>query len=64
MRTGPTETCASGSCGYGFAELQKLSDERLMVHLKGGHDDVLAILFDRYRRLSAKSQRQWIVATD
>jgi RNA polymerase sigma-70 factor (ECF subfamily) len=51
MRTGPPETCASGSCGYGFAELQELSDERLMAHVKGGHDDALAILFDRYHRL-------------
>jgi RNA polymerase sigma-70 factor (ECF subfamily) len=34
-----------------FAELQILSDEQLMVHVKGGHDDALAVLFDRYHRL-------------
>jgi RNA polymerase sigma-70 factor (ECF subfamily) len=51
MRTEPSEICASGSCGRSFAELQTLSDELLMVHVKGGHDDALAILFDRYHRL-------------
>jgi len=51
MRTEPTETCFAGSCGYSFAELQAFSDERLMIHVKGAHDDALAILFDRYHRL-------------
>jgi hypothetical protein len=51
MRTGPSESFASGSCGFGFAELQELSDEQLMVHVKGRHDDALAVLFDRYHRL-------------
>ena len=51
MRAEPSETCVSGSCGYSFADLQGLSDDRLMVHVKGRHDDALAILFDRYHRL-------------
>jgi RNA polymerase sigma-70 factor, ECF subfamily len=51
MRTDRSEPCASGSCGYSFAELQTLSDEQLMVHVRGQHDDALAVLFDRYHRL-------------
>jgi RNA polymerase sigma-70 factor (ECF subfamily) len=51
MRTDHLEACSSGSCGRSFAELQILSDEQLMVHVKGGHDDALAVLFDRYHRL-------------
>lgn len=34
-----------------FAQLRALSDEALMEHLCGGHDDALAVLFDRYHRL-------------
>jgi RNA polymerase sigma-70 factor, ECF subfamily len=30
-----------------------LSDERIMQHLQAGHDDALAVLFDRYARLVA-----------
>lgn len=51
MRIERSESCASGSCGYSFAQLQELSDEQLMVHVKGAHDDALAVLFDRYHRL-------------
>lgn len=38
-------------CGLGIAQLRKLSDELLMAHLKQGHDDALAVLFERYHRL-------------
>lgn len=34
-----------------WAQLQRLSDERLMACLKGGGSDALAILFDRYQKL-------------
>ena len=34
-----------------FAELNSLTDAELMAHLKAGHNDALAILFDRYHRL-------------
>jgi RNA polymerase sigma-70 factor (ECF subfamily) len=37
--------------GRGFAELAGLPDEQLMLHVKSGHDDALAVLFDRYHRL-------------
>ena len=46
-----SELCASRSCSYSFAQLQELSDEQLMVHVKGQHDDALTVLFDRYHRL-------------
>src|SRR6266853_524140 len=32
-------------------ELRSLSDEALMTHVGGGHQDALAVLFCRYRRL-------------
>jgi RNA polymerase sigma-70 factor (ECF subfamily) len=34
-----------------LSELRTLPDEALMEHLKRGHDDALALLFDRYYRL-------------
>src|SRR5215471_483381 len=34
-----------------FAQLQKLPDRELMLHLQNGCDDALAVLFDRYHRL-------------
>jgi len=34
-----------------LAELQRLSDEELMVRLQEGQSDGLAVLFDRYQRL-------------
>jgi RNA polymerase sigma-70 factor (ECF subfamily) len=34
-----------------YDELSPLSDEALMSHLKNGHHDALAVLFDRYHRL-------------
>lgn len=38
-------------CGFSLDELKILPDESLMIHLQGGHADVLAIIFDRYYRL-------------
>jgi len=38
-------------CGLTLARLARLSDEEVMAHIRAGHDDALAILFDRYRRL-------------
>jgi len=38
-------------CGLSLNELKCLSDESLMAHLRAGHADVLAIIFDRYYRL-------------
>jgi RNA polymerase sigma-70 factor (ECF subfamily) len=34
-----------------YAELAKLTDEALMVHLQHGQHNALAVLFDRYHRL-------------
>jgi hypothetical protein len=45
-------------CGLTYKQLKKLSDEDVMLHIQAGHDDALAILFDRYRRLVNKSQRR------
>jgi RNA polymerase sigma-70 factor, ECF subfamily len=33
--------------------LARLSDEEVMAHVQAGHDDALAVLFDRYHRLVA-----------
>ena len=38
-------------CGLGFEQLSKLADPDLIAHLKAGHNDALAVLFDRYHRL-------------
>ena len=38
-------------CGLGISQLRNLSDETVMAHLKQGHDDALAVLFERYHRL-------------
>ena len=37
-----------------YPDLIRLSDEVLMAHLKAGHHDALAVLFDRYHRLVLK----------
>jgi RNA polymerase sigma-70 factor (ECF subfamily) len=34
-----------------FRQLRELPDEELMIYLQVGHDDALAVLFDRYYRL-------------
>jgi RNA polymerase sigma-70 factor, ECF subfamily len=41
----------SEPCGLNFAGLSRLTDEQVMAHVQAGHDDALAILFDRYHRL-------------
>jgi RNA polymerase sigma-70 factor, ECF subfamily len=38
-------------CGQGYAQLLRLADEDVMQHLALGHDDALAVLYDRYHRL-------------
>jgi RNA polymerase sigma-70 factor (ECF subfamily) len=38
-------------CGLSFSQLAKLTDEQVMAHVQAGHDDALAVLFDRYHRL-------------
>ena len=38
-------------CGLTFAQLARLSDEDVIAHLQAGHDDALAVLFDRFHRL-------------
>jgi len=41
-------------CGLALKELQALPDDMLMAHLSSGHDNALAVLFDRYHRLVLK----------
>jgi RNA polymerase sigma-70 factor, ECF subfamily len=38
-------------CGLRFSQLRRLSDDELMCHLQAGHDDALAVIFDRYRKI-------------
>ena len=38
-------------CGLAFEQLSKLADPELIAHLRAGHNDALAVLFDRYHRL-------------
>jgi RNA polymerase sigma-70 factor (ECF subfamily) len=38
-------------CGLAFEQLSNLADPDLIAHLRAGHNDALAILFDRYHRL-------------
>lgn len=46
-----TSPAISEPCGLSLARLSRLSDEEVMAHIQGGHDDALAVLFDRYHRL-------------
>jgi Sigma-70 region 2 len=41
----------SEPCGLTIARLARLSDEEAMARVQAGHDDALAVLFDRYHRL-------------
>jgi RNA polymerase sigma-70 factor (ECF subfamily) len=41
-------------CGLTLKELQAIPDDLVMAHLSSGHDDALAVLFDRYHRLVLK----------
>jgi RNA polymerase sigma-70 factor, ECF subfamily len=38
-------------CGLALVRLRRLTDEEVMAHLQAGHDDALAVIFDRYHRL-------------
>ena len=38
-------------CGLSYRELQRLTDDDLMEHLRLSHDEALTILFDRYHRI-------------
>jgi RNA polymerase sigma-70 factor (ECF subfamily) len=38
-------------CALTFARLGQLTDEEVMEHAQAGHDDALAVIFDRYHRL-------------
>jgi RNA polymerase sigma-70 factor, ECF subfamily len=38
-------------CGLSFEQLARLSDADLMAQLRAGHNDALAVLFERYHRL-------------
>jgi RNA polymerase sigma-70 factor (ECF subfamily) len=46
-----TRAVLTEPCGLGYAQLLRLEDEELMQHLALGHDDALAVLYDRHRRL-------------
>jgi RNA polymerase sigma-70 factor (ECF subfamily) len=41
-------------CGLTLKDLHAIPDDVLMAHLNSGHDDALAVLFDRYHRLVLK----------
>jgi RNA polymerase sigma-70 factor, ECF subfamily len=41
-------------CGLTSKELRAIPDDLLMAHLTSGHDDALAVLFERYHRLVIK----------
>lgn len=41
----------SGATPPSLSDLKLLSDEKLMVQLRGGINDALAVLFERYNRL-------------
>jgi RNA polymerase sigma-70 factor (ECF subfamily) len=51
MFFGRSQHAFTEPCGFGYAELALLTDEIVMQHLALGHDDALAILYDRYARL-------------
>ena len=51
MADKPSAQIVSEPCGLGFDQLSQLPDQTVMAHLKAGHDDALAVLFDRYHRL-------------
>jgi RNA polymerase sigma-70 factor, ECF subfamily len=46
-----TRRAEEDRCKLSFDQLEKLNDEELMLLFKGGHNDALAVLFDRYHRL-------------
>ena len=34
-------------CGLSFEQLRRLTDASLMAHLRSGHNDAVAVLFER-----------------
>jgi len=42
---------AQEQCGFSFEHLSRLPDTELMMLLRSGHNDALAVFFDRYHRL-------------
>ncbi len=44
-------SCSRQPCPLTFSRLSELPDDEVMEHLKGGNQDALAVLFDRYHRL-------------
>ena len=48
---GPTDRQLNKPGGPSLEQLNGLADEDLMVQLKAGYNDALAVLFDRYHRL-------------
>jgi RNA polymerase sigma-70 factor, ECF subfamily len=51
MTQAPDEHPLREPCGLPFSAVGELSDETLILHLRVGHGDALAVLFDRYHRL-------------
>jgi RNA polymerase sigma-70 factor, ECF subfamily len=51
IKISPNDADVAEPCGLSFEELRLLPDETVMAHLRMGHDDALAVLFDRYHRL-------------
>jgi hypothetical protein len=45
------DSALSSTGGYGFAELQVLSDKQLMEHVKARNYEARGVLFERYYRL-------------
>lgn len=41
-------------CGLSLDQLRAVPDDLVMAHLSSGHDDALAVLFERYHRLVIK----------
>ncbi len=48
---GSVEGPPNEPCGQSFEQLSRLTDTDLMAHLRAGHNDALAVLFERYHRL-------------
>lgn len=47
----PEDHTRLGTTHLNLAELKLLTDQQLMVQLEDGHNDALAVLFERYHRL-------------
>jgi RNA polymerase sigma-70 factor (ECF subfamily) len=51
MSVDPPTLSVVEPCGLSFASLGGLPDDVLIAHLKAGHGEALAVLFDRFHRL-------------